>query len=127
MTHITPSILKLLRTDIDKALEPIVKKYGLSSIKAGNASYSSNSFTIKVEGVLDGNAKSEQDAKMSNYYAGMLGLPKDIVGKRFIQQGTEFEVVLIDPKKPKFPVIAKRSFDGKMFKFPAAVVAVKLK
>lgn len=123
LDKISPAVLKMLRVDIDAAVESVAKKYGLSSIKTGNASYSPNTFSIKLEGVLDGNAKAEENASLSNQYARMLGLPDNIVGKKFSSQGHDFIVERIDPNKPKFPIIGKRVSDGKMFKFTTDVAA----
>jgi len=123
LDKISPAVLKLIRADIDAAVESVCKKYGLASMRAANASYTSNTFSIKVEGVLSAEAKTEEAISQSNQYARMLGLPENIVGKKFNTQGHEFTVERIDIGKPKFPIIAKRINDGKMFKFTTDVVS----
>lgn len=53
-------------------------------------------------------------------------LPANVVGKTFTCRGKTYEVVSINHRNWKFPVIAARKPDGKRFKFPAAVVKAGL-
>lgn len=110
--------LKVLREEINNALKPIMDKYGLSSLSAGSASYSSNEFNFKVEGVLSAEKAEEKNNAISAQYATMLGLPEDIVGKTFKVKGKTMKVTRIDPGKSKNCVIATCLEDGKNYKMP---------
>lgn len=126
LDKITPAILKMLREDMTEALKPVLKKYGLSELKAGSASYGTNNFTMKVEGILSLEAKKEENISQAKQYAHLLGLPEDIVGKIFSSNGKTFEVERLDLGKPKFPIIAKDVATKKMYKFPVDSVKNKL-
>lgn len=122
MEKITPAILRLIRADIDKALEAVGNKYGLGSIKAGHGSYASNTFTIKIEGVLNATAEKEKTDAESNSYATMLGLPENIVGRKIRYNNKVMEVTKIDIGKPKYPVIAEDVISKTRYKLPVDMV-----
>ena len=49
MSEISRSLLSTLREEINSALAPVAAKHGIT-LHAGNASYTSTSFTFKLEG-----------------------------------------------------------------------------
>lgn len=124
MSKITPQILRAMRDDITKALEPVAQKYGLSSLVAGNASYSpyGSAFTYKVNGIGDAQAEEVKNVEAQSKYAKMLGLPEDAVGRMFTSRGETFKITRIDINKPKYPIIATNLGNGKSYKFPTIMV-----
>ncbi|OQA45812.1 MAG: hypothetical protein BWY47_01922 [Bacteroidetes bacterium ADurb.Bin302] len=124
MSKITPSILRAMRDDITKALEPVVKKYGLSSLTAGNASYSpdGSTFTYKINGVSDAQVEEVKNDEKNKKYAKMLGLPEDAVGRTFTSGGETFKITRIDINKPKYPIIATKLGNSKSYKLPISMV-----
>jgi hypothetical protein len=56
MTTLDRDLLKAVRASMDAALLEVARKHGLTSLKAGNASFdpSAGSFHFKVEGVVEG-------------------------------------------------------------------------
>jgi len=61
------------------------------------------------EGVLQ-----EIDAR---FFAMRHGLPEDILSREFTIQGDVFQVMRIEPRNFKYPVIARCKRDGKPYKF----------
>ena len=43
---------------------------------------------------------------------------KDWLGQTFTVRGTEYRVTGLNPRRPKFPVTARRGHDDRGFKFP---------
>jgi hypothetical protein len=63
-----------LRPEINAALEPIAKKYGLKSLELGHGTYSpGGAFTFKLEGVTAGGL--DKDAERYKNSVNLLGLP----------------------------------------------------
>ncbi len=124
MSKITPQILRAMRDDITKALEPVAQKYGLSSLVAGGASYSpdGSTFTYKINGVGDAQAEEVKNDAQNKVYAKMLGLPEDAVGRTFTSRGETFKITRIDINKPKYPIIATNLGNNKSYKFPTDMV-----
>ena len=89
-TEITKDLLRSFRADLDAALAPLTKKYGLSSLKAGSATYSAGgTFTMKVEGLADGGI--DKDAERYNANRSWLELPP--LGTKFLVRGSEDTII----------------------------------
>ncbi len=56
MTTIDRDLLKAIRPEIDAALKAVAEKFGLDSLKCGNATYDprANNFTMKLDGIASG-------------------------------------------------------------------------
>ncbi len=123
ITKFDRDTIRLIRKDIDKALEPIKEKYGLDSLDSGNATFNSNEFTMKIEGLLSKDSEAEENQARWNMYADAFKIPMNGVGKQFEHKGNMFEIISLTPRSSKFPIHAKRLSDGKMFGFPTTVTA----
>jgi hypothetical protein len=109
---ITREKLQLIRKDMDKALEEVAKKHGLKKLAAGNATFLKSSFTIKVEGILEGGESPEE--QLYNMYVDIMKLPP--LHTKFTEQGREYEIVGMNSRRS--PLI-KETSNGKMFKTTA--------
>ena len=54
MAEVSKDLLRALRIDIENALLDVAKRHGLKSLKPGNCTYTSGTFTMKLEGVVEG-------------------------------------------------------------------------
>lgn len=120
---ITREKIRDMRKDIDAALKEVAEKHCVT-IEAGNASYSSKSFSLKLnitENASDGSTVSqgELDWEKSHW---KFGLDKDLFGKTFKTNKGEYEIVGLKPRSYKYPVLGKSLKDGKTYKFPEATV-----
>lgn len=59
---ITPDLLKILRDDINAALAAVATKHQLATLEAGAATYSADSFTFKLNGLVAGGKTEEEKA-----------------------------------------------------------------
>ena len=73
-------ILKSIRPDLDAALEIIAKKHGIKSMTVGRGSFTTDNFTLKIEGVFAGGISAE--ARRYKQSAELLGLPQ--IGSAFL-------------------------------------------
>lgn len=119
---ITKDMLKQIREDINKALEPVGEKYGVK-LTAGNASYTENNFTLKLEGaaVKEDGTVAAKDAEAFKRHAHLYGLSPDDLGRKFTSQGKEFTITGLNTKSGKYPIIGRDS-NGKGYKFGADMV-----
>lgn len=119
--------LKLMREEINAALAPLAQKFGLESIALGSISYEATRFSGKVEVVLPSRADDPAVKERTAMEANILGLPEDIIGTPFVVGRDMYEVVRLDLKKRKFPVIAKNLTNGNNYKFSETVVLAAIK
>ncbi len=105
------NLAKKIQDESVKALEKIAKKYGVT-IKSNGGTLGSNDFGMKLKVELEGVSKN-----FDSWIFESLGLPKDIIGKKFMSNGKEFTITDLAPNRPKFPVIAMSTTDGRSYKF----------
>ena len=102
--------LQALRVEMDKALQAISNKYGIT-IKAGNASFSGNECTFKVKLNTKGSDGTviTKEAKSWELYAGMANGPLDglnhlKVGDKITIQNTPYILTGFNTRARKAPV-----------------------
>ena len=120
MTHFDNTLAKKIQEEAVVALEKVAKKYGVT-IKNNGGTLGENDFTMKMKVEVVGVAK-----KYDPYVFDMFGLPKDIIGKTFVNRGMNFTITEINTRAPKFPVIAKDG-NGKGYKFTTDAIKRLLK
>lgn len=119
---------KVLRDEIDLALGAVAEKYGIS-IQAGNAKFSDNNITFKLELATksdDGNVMTKE-AEDFKRYAIMLGLRPEILFTEFEFNNKRFQLIGYKPKSPKYPFLAKCTYTGQTYKLPEQGVLRVLK
>lgn len=107
--------LQTLKIEIQNALNEVAKKHGLANISlAPGGKFTETTFDIKLQARTIAQAVDPTFINRQTSIAGMYGLPTDTIGRRFKSNGQNFEVVRIDTKKPKFPIIANLVENDKM-------------
>jgi len=102
--------LQMLRVDMDKALQSVAKKYGIT-IHAGNASFSGNECTFKVKcntQGTDGTAITKE-AKDWDRYKGLHGMDHLNVGDTITIQGSPYILTGFNSRATKAPINFKNS------------------
>lgn len=117
LKKITKQDCTVLRDELNGALADLGKKYGVK-IKAGNAVYTDNSVTFKVEFLIDGFDKNRD---VFNRHAFMFKLKEEQFGAEFEFGGRSYTLVGLKPGSPKYPIIGER--DGGRYKLPERAVA----
>lgn len=107
-TEITRSVLKSIRTDLEIALNEISAKYGIE-ITAGNASFRADSFSMKIEGRIDG--AEDKVLKTLRNLSFMYGLNGDICNAVINLQGVDYKVVGLK----RTNALIRRVSDNKIF------------
>lgn len=124
ITSIDRTTLRLLCDEMNAALAPLAKKYGLA-INTNGASYNAANATVKVSIATIGDSGEAITRESDAYtlYAEQFGLRTDALGETFEHKGEQYKIIGLAPRRPKFPVLAIRVRDGARIKFPAETVA----
>lgn len=94
--------LRLLRADMNKALDAVAQKHGIT-IKAGNARFTENNVTFKIEaGIIgnDGIAKSRERIALEKLYPQYADKVVKLMGKRGAVSG---KVVGYNSRAKRYP------------------------
>jgi len=121
--------VKATRDALQGALGALAEQMGCE-IKVGSATFdrSGANCTFKVECAVigqDGVAETREIADFRGL-APMYGLKPDDLGRTFTNAGEQYRICGIKAKSRKYPILAERERDGKVFKFPADTVKLKL-
>jgi len=124
--EIDKPMLRVLRTEIDEAVESLGKKYGVT-IRTGNCSFNPIEATFKLK-VVTTNTKVVEEKKQNDFarYAKMFGLKESDLGREFRVGGVVYTITDIAPNRSKFPILGQRN-DGRKFKFKAETVIERLR
>ena len=117
------SNLQVLRVEMDKALQAISNKYGIT-IKAGNASYSGNECTFKVKcntKATDGTVITKE-AMDWDRHKGFHGMDHLSVGDNITIQGTTYILSGFNTRARKAPVNFKDTL-GRGYKCSVRMLA----
>ena len=101
----TNELLKEFRDDFTEAVKGLEKKYGVE-ISLGSIRYQSTSFEAKLS-VLKGVGDKSPGQVQFEKNAFMYGLKNDDFGKVFTVKGAQYQIVSIDTKKRKYPLVVK--------------------
>lgn len=112
---------KAFRKDVNKALEEVAKKYGIT-LESGNISYDATSFTMKLNGKRDDVDVDKINFENSVKY--MHGLTADDYRRQVRLNGKDYVIVGVKPGN-KFSVVCERS-DGKKYGFVLEAVVQAL-
>jgi hypothetical protein len=122
MEEFDKDTIKNLRVEIDAALAAIAVKHGIQ-IRAGNATFSPEFMTMKLEfSTLQNGKPVTKEAEALKLYAPSLGLTPEHLAKNFVISGVTYRLVGFCPRKQKFPMVCERTSDGKRYGLPEDVV-----
>jgi|GEM_PF-3132807 len=112
-TTITREMLSRFRKDLDVALALLAAQYGIN-LKAGNASYLDDTFTLKVEGrTASAKSQSQLDAELYDQNAAFYGLPPR--GTE-ITLGCDTFTIVGMRRAPKNNIVISRKRDGREYR-----------
>jgi hypothetical protein len=110
---------RILSRDIEAALGAVASRHGII-VKPGRGTYTGGHFTLKIEcstvgqdGVV--NSKEAEDFKT---YATLHDLQPEDLGKTVTFSFEKYTITGMRPKATRFPILAKRVRDGKVYCLP---------
>lgn len=123
---LTRNEVKNLRTELQHHLDAISEQVGYK-LTLGNASFGATvNFKLEAAPINENGEATSGKAEAFKLYAPMFGLKPEHLNAEFTSRGDKFKVVGFAPKSRKFPVLAERLCDGKVFKFPVESIKSKL-
>ena len=117
-TQMTRPLCRTIKADMLEALEAVAAKHGIAvNLNAG--SYDSTSLGVKATFTIKGGGGIPVDfAKLSLKY----GLSPDDYGKVLILRGDAHKITGFAPRSRKYPVLASRVRDGRIFKWTVSSI-----
>lgn len=107
--------VRRLRTEFQTALDAVAARNGLKA-EMGTIRFDSGGFRCRLDvGVIGDGAVPKADA-LARVATAVLGMPPDVVGRRFRAGGTVYTVTDIKPSRPTYPVSATGPKGGR-YKF----------
>ncbi|MFW5871468.1 MAG: hypothetical protein ACOCUT_00020 [bacterium] len=98
-------------------------------IKLGNARFSpidgTATFKLEISPVVKGQVKTKEAIDFERY-AKSEGLKSSDLGRTVFLYGEEYKLVGYKPRSYKYPFLAKRLKDGKLYKYDADTVRMAL-
>lgn len=116
-----------LRTVLQRKLEELSEDVGFK-FTVGAANYDATTVRFKVEAGVVGES-GEAETREANHFkqlASRHGLKPEYLGRSFLSRGEEFTITGLARQCPKYPVLARRSGNGKTYKFSANLVRLKM-
>ena len=110
---------KLVGQKIEAALKSVGEELGMQ-IRARGGSYSATACQIKLEvSELSDNGTAQTPERIAfieqaKYY-GLV--PEDLDAEFTAQDGTTYKIIGLSPRNRKYPIVAARQSDGKLYKF----------
>ena len=126
---LTPQLSIEVRQAMLEACQHVAKSYGLRVDQADgfNADLPhSFDFELKVGVPQADGSLHDPEKHLFEALAYHYGLEPSDFGREFSDQGHVFQLVGINPKRPKYPISAIRLDNGQGYKFSAAVVKALL-
>ena len=115
-TQISKESLRLLRNDIDTALESVARKHGIS-LRTGNATYTGTTATFKlnVALIVDGKIATKEQSNLKELYQ-LLGLREKHLTQEFIMGRKRFVLDgYKNSSRTSRPFIIRCIADGKAY------------
>jgi len=113
-TVMSAQLLKQLRPQIEAALAAVAEANGIK-IKCGNATFTTGTFSMKLEGVLEGGLTKE--AQRFKMYAKECGMQPEWLGQEFEIMGRTIKVTGINTTLTK--VFVDEVATGRAMMYPA--------
>jgi len=126
ITSIDREACRHIRQLLDALMPQLEASTGLK-IKVGSARFTPENVTFKLEMATvakDGTVESKE-ARAFKLHAKSYHLDPEDFGKTFESRGHKYTICGLASRSYKFPILAKRN-DGKVFKFPSNMVAMRL-
>lgn len=133
MERFTRETVKNIAEDINKALENIANKHGVS-VSAGSIIYDEHKFTCRITGLSKAHCNGDKDGDLNKYeihamnkkYQKLYQITEDMIGKEYHYGQVVYTFAGLSPSRRKYPYIFKQRSSGRYTAFPTAVAQLIL-
>jgi len=110
------NLLRKMRVEIDTALIPVTESLGLKRIRCGTIRYEPDGLSCKITVVAEAEVEAGQpnrEEKEWNDMAEFMGMSKDALHKVVTLNGRKVEIVGLNLRRRRYPVMVKEVDTGK--------------
>lgn len=114
------TLIAELREDMKEALKKVEEKHGVD-IALGNGSYTATSLSLKLDINILNEGESLEETQFKNVikmYGGYHGITEEDFLKEFEVNGETYELIEINTRAPKYPIIGRGVKTQNKYKFP---------
>lgn len=122
ITEFDVEMVKQIMAECRDALGPIAEKYGLKLENKGRTFHPDSLpvlLQFSVKQTSENGEVLDLDAQAFLKYCQDFGFEKDDLGKEFNHRGDTFKIAGLQPRRPKFSLVAKNVRTGKIACFPS--------
>jgi hypothetical protein len=112
-----PINFKSFRTDFTKAVAELSKKYNID-MKIAGIRYSAANFSARLECNIIG--KDTKEIATYKLFQSINNLP--LLGTTFVSRGEKYQIVGMNTRRSRYPILCTSILDGTIFKFSEETV-----
>lgn len=118
VSELTRSNLRMIKAEINEALEAVGEKYGLDiKVGGGNFTAANAKLNCMIATKGEGGAVNTREAEDFKRMAFRYGLKPEDFGRTFTEGGKVYKIVGCKPKSYQYPILCEQG--GKTYKLPA--------
>ncbi|GAB1447786.1 MAG: hypothetical protein LCH37_11065 [Bacteroidetes bacterium] len=117
ITQLKSEEAKQIQEEIQAALDTIKSKYQLVELKIADFKFAPNAFTCSLRGRVDYSSTDPLEEASKTYFISSNKLPKNFFELGFVIEGERYEILKVELKNSKYPIIAFNVNNGKYYKF----------
>jgi hypothetical protein len=126
ITSLDRTSLRLISAEMETALAGIAAKYGISIEKAGGT-FGYDNAIVKFKLAVSRNGKFVTKERTDfETYAACYGLSPKNLGKQFTYGTQKFEIIGLNSRAKRTPILGRELGSGKTYRFPAETVKAGL-
>jgi len=121
---ITKELLRVFRTDLDKALKELEDKHGVQ-ISVGAMTYSDTQFTFSSKAIIGGSPEEVEKAEFKKH-CGKYGFKPENYGTVMLIGGKQCEFIGFKTRATKMPCLVRDIENGKKYKCDTKTISFRL-
>ncbi len=127
ITSLNQQVLIKLDQEIQKALNEVAARHGISIKSSGGGKFSTTNAELKVRisVVRNGQVLSAEEENFKRFCSSY-GLKPEHLGRVFPLRGDSYTVIGLNVRNYKLPILAKNNTSGMIYKFTPQTILQKL-
>ena len=117
---------KRIQDDMLRALKAVEDQHGVKFEIGRTAIGDTIQMSVECSRIGPGGRAFNKELLDFKQFADGYGLKPEDLGRTFVVRGTPYEIVGLNIAAPKYPILGKCKASGRIYRFPAQLVATAL-